>query len=88
MGASHEGAWLQSSLSAAQYPDEVLNQFPFPPDIHVTYRLKAGILEMKTRVKNTGETPVGFTFGIHPYFKRPNQGMILQKIDFQQNAWL
>lgn len=85
MGASdEEGAWIRSSLDfdklnpadAAQYPDQILNQFPFPFRIQVTYRLKAGRLEMETQVQNTGQDDMPCGFGIHPYFRLPERGTI------------
>ncbi|MCH8296146.1 aldose 1-epimerase [Candidatus Poribacteria bacterium] len=77
MGVStSEGAWIQSSLDATHYPDEILKQFPFPFRIQVTYRLKAQTLEMDTRIQNTGSRSMPCGFGIHPYFAHPEQGTL------------
>ncbi|MBC7933307.1 MAG: aldose 1-epimerase [Rubrivivax sp.] len=76
-GASDkEGAWLVSSFDAADYPEQILRQFPFPFRLEVTYRLLEGRLRMETLVRNTGdgEMPVGF--GIHPYFRKPARGAV------------
>jgi len=76
-GASDDqGAWIKSSLEAAQYPKEILDQFPFEFRIEVTYRLKNSTLEMETVVRNTGNEVMPLGFGIHPYFTRPARGSI------------
>lgn len=76
-GASdQEGAWITSNLDATEYQEEILNQFPFPFHLEVTYRLKNRKLEMETLVQNTGEQDMPCGFGIHPYFRLPEQGTI------------
>ena len=76
-GASEaEGAWIRSSFDTADYAEQILPQFPFPFRLEVTYRLKDGKLEMNTRAQNTGEEEMPLGFGIHPYFRLPNQGAI------------
>jgi len=76
-GASdHEGAWIKSAFEAAQYPEKILKQFPFPFRLEVTYRLKDSKLEMETLIQNTGQQVMPCGFGIHPYFRRPEQGTI------------
>lgn len=76
-GASEtEGAWLTSAFAAALYPEQILQQFPFPFRLEVTYRLKEGRLEMETRAQNTGERTMPVGFGIHPYFRRPHRGTL------------
>ena len=71
-----EGAWLRASIDAADYAGQILNQFPFPFHLEVTYRLRDSQLAMETVARNTGteEMPVGF--GIHPYFRLPGRGTI------------
>lgn len=76
-GASaEEGAWIKASIDADLYPDEILAQFPFPFRLEVTYNLKDNCLAMDTLVKNTGSGDLPFGFGIHPYFRLPEQGSI------------
>jgi len=70
------GAWLTSSFDAAQYPEQILQQFPFPFRVEVTYRLKDSRLEMETVARNMGEREMPVGFGIHPYFRRPQNGTL------------
>lgn len=71
-----DGAWIQCSIDASDYPDQILKQFPFPFRFEVTYRLKDSKLEMSTTVRNTGTDPLPFGFGIHPYFRKPEAGTL------------
>ncbi|MFL6207980.1 MAG: aldose 1-epimerase [Pyrinomonadaceae bacterium] len=76
-GASDEaGAWLTASFDARDYAEQVLTQFPFPFQLEVTYRLRAGRLDMETVARNTGEANMPVGFGIHPYFRRPARGTL------------
>jgi len=76
-GASDEkGAWIKSSIDAADYPDQILRQFPFPFRLEVTYSLFHSALLMETVIQNTGERDMPAGFGIHPYFRKPEQGTI------------
>jgi aldose 1-epimerase len=71
-----EGAWIRSEFDAANYPREILDQFPFPFALEVLYRLRKGRLTMETVVRNTGENVLPFGFAIHPYFQLPKSGTI------------
>ena len=76
-GATDEaGAWLTSSFDAADYPDEILRQFPFPFRIEITYRLKEARLTIEAAARNTGQRRMPAGFGIHPYFRRPDEGRL------------
>jgi aldose 1-epimerase len=76
-GASEgEGAWITSRFEAIQYPAAVLQQFPFPFCLDVTYRLREAVLSMETVVHNTGAHDMPMGFGIHPYFRCPVSGML------------
>lgn len=76
-GASEQnGAWITSRLDAVQYPTQILQQFPFPFRLEVTYRLKDRALDMETSVQNTGDHDLPLGFGIHPYFHRPAHGTL------------
>lgn len=70
------GAWITSSIDATDYPDKILRQFPFPFHLEVTYRLFDSALIMETVIKNTGDEDMPAGFGIHPYFRKPQQGTI------------
>ena len=74
-----QGAWIQCSIDASDYPDQILKQFPFPFIFEVTYRLKDGKLEMNITVRNTGADALPFGFGIHPYFRKPEEGTLQVK---------
>lgn len=69
-GASSEGAFVTADFDAADYPEAILEQFPFPFRIEVTYRLSDRAIQMNLRVDNLGESPLPWGFGIHPYFNR------------------
>lgn len=75
-GASEGGAWVTSRLDASDFPDRILNQFPFPFRVDVTYGLVGRTLDMVTVVENTGDGEMPFGFGIHPYFRRPAHGSV------------
>jgi aldose 1-epimerase len=76
-GASEQdGAWVTSRLDAAQYAEQILQQFPFPFQVAVTYRLHDHTLHMETVAQNTGAHAMPVGFGIHPYFRRPAQGTV------------
>jgi aldose 1-epimerase len=76
-GASDEkGAWLVTSFDATDYREQILGQFPFAFSLEVTYRLFEGRLSMKTLARNNGEREMPVGFGIHPYFRKPAQGVV------------
>lgn len=76
-GASDaDGAWVTATCDANDHPGTILNQFPFPFRITVTYRLRDGRLAMETEIENTGVRPMPAGFGIHPYFHKPAVGSI------------
>jgi aldose 1-epimerase len=71
-----EGAWITSRFEAGQYAAAILQQFPFPFCLDVTYRLREGVLSMETVVHNTGAHDMPLGFGIHPYFRCPVPGTL------------
>ncbi len=76
-GASDaEGAWLTCLFDARDYPDRILNQYPFPFTIEVTYRLKDNALVMETRATNKGTRDMPMGLGTHAYFTRPDRGAV------------
>lgn len=74
--SEQEGAWITSQVEAAQFPEHILKQFPFPFRLQVTYRLRNHTLHMETLAHNTGDRPMPMGLGIHPYFRRPQRGTI------------
>ncbi len=76
-GASNlDGAWIRSEIKAADYPREILDQFPFPFTLEVTWRVRNAGLEIDAIAENTGERTMPTGFGIHPYFRRPERGTV------------
>lgn len=76
-GADDEqGAWLTSRFDAADYPDKILRQFPFPFQIEITHRLRDARLLIETVARNTGRRRMPVGFGIHPYFRKPDRGSV------------
>ncbi len=71
-----EGAWITSRFEAVQYAATILQQFPFPFCLDVTYRLREAVLSMETVVHNTGVHDMPMGFGIHPYFRCPVPGTL------------
>jgi len=66
-GADH--VTLRLTQSAA-----TLAQYPFPFTLEVTYRLDASGVEVSGLVRNTGDTPMPYAFGLHPGFRWPLAG--------------
>lgn len=63
-----ESAEVTSRLEFWRYP-ELMAQFPFAHSIEMTYRLRAGVLEVETLLENHSEAPMPVTIGYHPYFQ-------------------
>jgi aldose 1-epimerase len=74
--AESEGAWITSRFEAVQYAAALLQQFPFPFCLDVTYRLREAVLSMETVVHNTGVHDMPMGLGIHPYFRCPVPGTL------------
>lgn len=62
-----KGAILKCSLNSVEFPD-VIQQYPFPFKIEITYALHDSVLSMYTTIVNIGETNMPMGYGIHPYF--------------------
>jgi len=76
-GASNlDGAWIRAEIKAGDYPREILDQFPFPFTLDVTWRVRNAALEIDAIAENTGERTMPTGFGIHPYFRRPERGTV------------
>lgn len=61
-------AWVTSRLEFYRYP-QMMAQFPFAHTIEMTYRLAAGVLEVRTALHNLSEEAMPVAIGFHPYFQ-------------------
>jgi aldose 1-epimerase len=61
-------AWATSRLEFGHYPD-LLAQFPWAHTITMTYRLRAGAVEVETAIENHAVEPMPVAVGFHPYFR-------------------
>jgi aldose 1-epimerase len=66
--ADAQSASVVSRIDFARYPDLVA-QFPFAHVVEMEYVLREGVLEVKTRLRNTGTEPMPIVIGYHPYFQ-------------------
>jgi aldose 1-epimerase len=66
--ADGEAAWVTSRLEFYREPSWMA-QFPFAHTIEMTYRLAAGVLEVKLRLQNLSSEPMPVSIGFHPYFQ-------------------
>jgi hypothetical protein len=65
-----DGAHLRASLTTAGAPD-LLERFPFPFRLGVTYSLQGTSLALAVEASNLGGGPMPAAFGVHPYFPLP-----------------
>ena len=65
--ADENGVSVRATIATDAHSD-IIEQYPFPCTLSVTYTLKEGILEMLTEVHNRGEKTLPMGFGIHPWF--------------------
>ncbi|MFO7693605.1 MAG: aldose 1-epimerase [Vicinamibacterales bacterium] len=70
-------AWLTSRLDAYKQP-AWMKQWPFAHTIEMTYRLQAGVLEVRTKVVNLSAEPMPVALGYHPW---------LQLTDSPRDEW-
>lgn len=61
-------AEVTSRLEFWRYP-ELMAQFPFAHTIEMTYRLRAGALEVETSIENHATEAMPVSVAFHPYFK-------------------
>jgi aldose 1-epimerase len=66
--ADREAAWVTSRLDFYREPSWMA-QFPFAHTIDMTYRLAAGVLEVRLRLQNLSSEPMPVSVGFHPYFQ-------------------
>lgn len=74
-GSSDKEVFISLSLTATDYPD-IIEQFPFPFKITLTYTLRQdGSVKVDSNIRNIGSKRFPFGFGLHPYFDAPNRNM-------------
>jgi aldose 1-epimerase len=66
--ADATSAWATSRLEFFRYP-QWMKQFPFAHTIEMTHRLKDGVLEVRTLLRNLSVEPMPVSIGFHPYFQ-------------------
>jgi aldose 1-epimerase len=66
--ADASSAWLTSRLEFSRQP-MWMKQWPFAHTIEVTYRLQAGVVEVRTTITNMSAEPMPLAIGFHPYYK-------------------
>jgi aldose 1-epimerase len=63
-----QSAWVTSRLEFFRQPSW-MKQFPFAHAIDMTYRLREGVLEVNTLIRNMSADPMPVAIGFHPYFR-------------------
>jgi aldose 1-epimerase len=66
--SDRDAAWVTSRLEFYREPSWMA-QFPFAHTIEMTYRLSAGVLEVKVQLENLSSEPMPVSIGFHPYFQ-------------------
>jgi aldose 1-epimerase len=66
--ADGQSAWVTSRLEFFKHPSW-LKQFPFAHTIEMTHRLRDGVLEVATRIRNLSAEPMPVAIGFHPFFQ-------------------
>jgi aldose 1-epimerase len=66
--ADADAAWVTSRLEFFRSP-LWMKQFPFAHTIEATHRLREGVLEVRTRIRNLSLEPMPVSIGFHPYFQ-------------------
>ncbi len=75
--ADAKSAWATSRLDFYRHP-LWMKQFPFAHTVEMTHRLKDGVLEVHTRLRNLSAEPMPVSIGFHPFF---------QLTDSKRNEW-
>jgi aldose 1-epimerase len=68
--ATEVSARFACSISTEDHPD-MLQGYPFPNRLTLTYVLSPTEIEVRAHVQNIGSAPMPFGFGFHPYFVVP-----------------
>jgi aldose 1-epimerase len=66
--ADRQAAEVTSRLEFWKYPD-LMEQFPFAHTIEMTYRLKEGVLQVETVLRNHAVEPMPVAIGFHSFYK-------------------
>jgi len=66
--ATSEGATATAKIEFWKHP-EWMAQFPFAHTIIMNHRLKDGVLEVETVLRNHSSQPMPVSLGYHPYFQ-------------------
>jgi aldose 1-epimerase len=66
--ADETAAWATSRLEFFRDP-LLMKQFPFAHVIEMTHRLRDGVLEVRTVLRNLSVEPMPVSIGYHPYFQ-------------------
>lgn len=69
--ADSDGVESVSRLEFWRHPDWMA-QFPFAHTIEMTYRLSAGVLEVRTTIHNESRDPMPLVIGFHPWYQLPD----------------
>jgi aldose 1-epimerase len=70
MNADAHSANVTSRLEFWKSPD-LMAQWPFAHEYHITHSLVDGVLETKTTITNLSEESMPVAIGFHPYFQIP-----------------
>ena len=70
-GADATGAWVHGDFQLSVNAPEADRVWPGDALLSVVYRLREDRLRIDSRVRNMGERPFPFGFGLHPYFQFP-----------------
>jgi aldose 1-epimerase len=68
--SSADNATVTCAISTDHDPS-MLDSYPFPHRLELTFTLSAAGFEVAARVANTGTSSMPFGLGFHPYFKLP-----------------
>ena len=66
--ADGRSAWATARLEFYKQP-AWMKQFPFAHTIEITHRLREGVLEVATTIRNLSADPMPVAIGFHPYFQ-------------------
>ena len=66
--ADSQAAEVTSRLEFWKYPD-LMEQFPFAHTIEMTYRLKQGVLQVETVLRNHAAEPMPVAIGFHSFYR-------------------
>ena len=66
--ADSKSAWVTSRLEFHKQP-AWMKQFPFAHTIDITHRLRGGVLEVATAIRNMSAESMPVAIGFHPYFR-------------------